>query len=287
MDILSKFFSSQLHINIISTLISAGILLFLYLACYLTFRHKFDGYKARRRFRVRLFYTAFFLFIFVIAKIWVDGFTHILTVLSLVSAALVVTNKEIVMNVMGGVIIHWREVFSEGDYIQVQQYAGYVRILGPLYFKIFEVSSSSINQASGRMIKIPNGLVINNAVINYSRKTNFLQYHQTWILDPASDFEAAKNLVHTVASELLKEFYLNIKEYSPKWVEHRDRLLAKLVDFEVRTQVHVKQDKPSGVVIELSYYCYPIHYDEIDQAICIEILKQINAHGKVQLTYNS
>ena len=42
------------------------------------------------------------------------------------------------MNLVGWMIINWRESFAEGDFIQIQNYSGYVSNIGPLYFKIYE-----------------------------------------------------------------------------------------------------------------------------------------------------
>ncbi|AHB99143.1 mechanosensitive ion channel [Francisella orientalis] len=39
--------------------------------------------------------------------------------LRLVAAGLIIVNKETVMNLVGWIIINWRSLFSEGDYIQI------------------------------------------------------------------------------------------------------------------------------------------------------------------------
>lgn len=80
--------------------------------------------------------------------------------LGLVAAGLVVTNKESIMNFAGFLIINWRGIFTEDDFIQIQNHIGCVESIQPFYFKLYETTSTNQKQATGRAIKIPNSLVI-------------------------------------------------------------------------------------------------------------------------------
>lgn len=281
---LPKLFMNELYTNIANTLISVFILSIIYVLSYAIFSRKMDAPKNKKRFKIRLFYGMSSIFLFIVAKIWVEGFTHLLTALSLVSAALVLSNKELVMNLMGWLIINWRDVFTEGDYIEIQGQSGYVYELGVLSFKIFEISKSSKNRTSGRSIKIPNGLVINHSIINYSRQTNFLEYQQRWLLTYESNLEEARILFGSIAKSILKEFYKKNKEYSFDWLTRCNKPLSKLMDFDVHTHLRIKiEDEPYGIEIEFSYYCYPKDYDEIDSMIRREIFNRLKSHPDIQL----
>lgn len=280
---LSKLFMNELYTNIANTLISIIILSIIYIVSYAVYARGPEASKNKKRFKIRLFYGISFVFLFIVAKIWVEGFTHLIAALSLVSAALVLSNKELVMNLVGWLIINWRGVFTEGDYIEIHDCCGYVYELGVLNFKLFEASSTSSSRTSGKSIKIPNGLVINHPVVNYSRQTNFIEYHQRWLLSYESDLDEAKALFGAIAKSILKQTYKNNKEYSFEWLKRRNRVLSRLMDFDVHLRVDIKLEEPYGMEVEMSYYCYPRDHDALDSAIREEILKQIKTHPNIQL----
>jgi small-conductance mechanosensitive channel len=280
---LSKLFMNDFYTNVANTLISILLLSIMYLIVYAIFSRKLHNPKKKQRFKIRLFYGVSFVFLFVVAKIWVEGFTHLLTFLILVSAALILANKELVMNLVGWLIINWRGVFSEGDYIRIQESSGYVYELGILAFKLFEESEHSPNRTSGRSIKIPNGFVINYPVINYSRQTNFLEYEQRWLLTYDTDPKKAEAFFLSIAKKLLKKFYAEHKDYSVNRLKRRHRLLAHLMDLEVHVYSHLKMTEPYGLEVVFSYYCYPKDYNEIDYAIREEIFKKLKKQTNIKL----
>lgn len=105
--------------------------------------------------------------IFFLIKIWVDGFVHFLALLGFVAAALTVTQKENILNLTGGLIIMWRQAFSEGDYITISNHSGIIKNLGVFYFTIDEIVPGTINDKNGREVKIPNSYISLNPFTVY------------------------------------------------------------------------------------------------------------------------
>src|ERR1700731_4295063 len=151
---MQRIFSTDIFLNILSTVVAAVVIAIIYFIAVAALTKKTDDLKEKRRRKVRLFYLMAIFFIFILARIWVEGFTQLLAVLGLVSAALVITNKEIIMNFTGWLIIIWRGLFSEDDLIEIQQYKGYVRSIHVLYFSLLEIDKESHNVITGRMIRI-------------------------------------------------------------------------------------------------------------------------------------
>lgn len=282
---LPKFFTNELLSNFLNTAIVLVVMVLFYLLIYVIFIPKVKGDKSRRRFRVRLTYGIAVIFLFFITKIWVTGFTHLFTGLSLVSAGLVVTNKESIMNFVGSVIITWRGLFAEGDYIQIDQYSGFVHELGLMYFKIFEVSEHSMNRSSGRMIKVPNGLVINHPLINYSLRNNVIEYKQSWIVTPDSDIRAAKEIISRQIKTIIFNFYAEDEAYTRSWVKKNCRPLARLIDFDVHIKSQIRFEKPTGVELIVTYYCYPCDKDNLDETIRLAILKDLQKSDLVKISF--
>lgn len=99
--------------------------------------------KDLNKLKSRIIYISIIVFILVFIKIWIGGISHLLTMLSLVAAGLVIVNKETVMNFVGWIIINWRSLFSEGDYVQIQGYHGYITEIKFFYFRMYETINHS------------------------------------------------------------------------------------------------------------------------------------------------
>src|SRR3990167_6082483 len=166
---LAHLSSTTFYPNLINTVVMTIILDLAYFFVRRILAKKSTSEKHRQRVQARAFYIVAAIYVMFFARIWIEGFAHLFTVLGIVSAALVVTNKEVIMNFTGWLIISWRGLFSEGDYIKVQTQGGYVVHLGPLYFTLTTRKSPNRQQPLGQLVRIPNGIVINNPLINYSQ----------------------------------------------------------------------------------------------------------------------
>ena len=170
--ILKGIMNNTMMPQIFHTVVSAVVIFIVALFIFLLFKHKFETHKQAAKFRSRLTYVAVCIFAITLIQIWIEGLTHIFTMLGLVAAGLVVSNKETIMNFIGFLIINWRGVFTEGDFIQVQSYMGYVDSIRPLYFKLYETTSLDQQQATGRTLKLPNNLIITTPTITFNPETN-------------------------------------------------------------------------------------------------------------------
>ena len=283
---LSNLLVSELSKNVFNTIVLSVVLIFFYFIIRYIFCRKVKSSKERGKISARVLYVIIVVFMFFVAKIWVTGFTHVFYALSLVSAGLVVTNKETIMNFVAFLVITWRGIFSKGDYICLLNYSGYVFDIGVLYFKLLEVSPAAIDRASGKMIKIPNGLIINNPVVNYTLDTNFIEYKQTWLFTQGSDIKAAKAILLEKVQHHLDAIYKDSKKYSSDYVRKKNKFLGELIDMKVHIKSEIKPDKPSGVLLIVSFYCYPKDYDALDETIRMEILAAIKDASNVSLAYS-
>ncbi len=249
--------------NIIQTSISFGIVAICTLTIYMFFFKKVDTAKHQNIRRKRLIYVMLVIDVLILTKIWVDGFSHIITVLSLMAAGLVVANKESMMNLIGGLIISWRDLFSEGDFIQVQNFSGYVASLGIIYFKLYETTSIDQKKATGRTIKIPNHIVITSAVVNFSPDSN-LCLHKIY-LDYIDD-QSLKNQLekpYKVIKDVIEEVYKNNICYQHSYVKSHNRELSRLINLQPTVSLEQFVEKELHLRILVQLYCFSKDYSEI------------------------
>lgn len=287
MDIpLTPALREQFYTNTIHTIAALVILTATYLLLFFVIKKKSDSSKNKKRLRLRLFYLLSFIFIAILARLWIAGFTHLLTVLGLVSAALVVTNKETIMNLTGCLIILWRGLFTEDDYIEIQHHKGYVRKIGPLYFTISEMSSVTDNHITGRLVKVPNGLVTTNAVINHSQTSYLLKMQISAIFSPQSDITQAKNLfLHTIEN-VLYEFCKDHPEYTEEYILRKHRHMEDLSYLKPVINLKAKFEKPSGILMQVNYFCYAKDQDTLEKLMWENLFNALKKHPEIKLSFD-
>ncbi len=263
--LISKVFMNQYISNINSTAISFGITTLCFLCVYYVFFRNPESKKQKQIIRKRFMYVMLVVYVMILAKIWVEGFTHIFTVMSLIAAGLVVTNKESIMNLVAGLIINWRALFVEGDFIQIQTFTGYVSSIGFMYFTIYETLSLEQMQATGRTIKVPNNLVITAPLINFSPKSNLCLYKILLSESKGALLENQLKLVEKTITHILDETYLENPCYRLAYLKSHNRELASLMDLQPVVYLVPPVDKSDDLKIAVQFYCFSRDYYHIAQ----------------------
>lgn len=232
--------------------------------------------------RVLLRYVLVFIFFFSMAKIWVEGFGYFLTFIGFIAAALTITQKEYLMNFVGWLIIMWRDLFTEGDYIEIGRYCGFVKSIGPLYFSLEEVSDIW-GDKTGRTIKIPNSLTANNPVINFSTEASFIESKANFIFSVDSSVEKIRALMIDLENEmerLLSSLYGNWTSKQQKQHNHLSQYAYHKPQFILR----VYQDKPIGLQLRVRYLSLKSDRKNIEDNIFAVVMKAVSENEDLALS---
>lgn len=271
-------FMTGFYGNLWSSAISLVVILMIYVIANFLVIRKLDDPRKKRNFRIRSFYGVVVVLLFIMAHVWVNGFTHLLAVLGLVSAGLVVTNKEIIMNLVGWLVITWRGLFAEDDLIQIQQYKGYVKRIGVLYITLYEVSDVG-GIMTGRVIRVPNGLTANNALINFMQSPHLLVQQITFDVSGENDFDYLKQHVKERVESTLSALFADKKDYFGK----RDKVFFGHARLEVKVMVAPKLDKLSTVQLIIRYYCASRDAERVREQILLALLKSVKNDQSILL----
>lgn len=270
--------SNMLLAKVIETAITTFIMVLIYLSVRILVGRLSKTIKQRERLRARAFYIILLFYMTFLAKFWINGFGNIFTVLGLVSAALVVTNKETIMNFVAWFIISWRGLFSEGDYIKINGLTGYIVQIGPLYFTLSNQKARRINHA--HVTKVPNGLVLNNVLINYSQ-TDALFHKELQLVFPYNaDYKQSREAFEAIILSVLKEETVEYHRDVVKDHRHVDDDLV-LVSTLV-SSVKVSWEKPEGIVCSWEFDCYFPHHKKVENRIWEAWLDKLPALSSVQ-----
>lgn len=275
-------FWNSVYQNLASTIISLIAMVIVYLLIEFTYIRQIESRRRKERVRIRVFYILGVIFIILMAHVWVNGFTHLITVLGLVSAGLVVTNKETIMNFVGWLVIMWRGLFSEEDLIQIQQYKGYVKRIGVFYVSLYEVADESGN-VTGRVIRIPNGLTTNNAIINFSQSSHLLEQRFSLLVSGNNDFIFLKQQVKSIVENVLAEYYQNKREFSADYISRHNKELSARIRLGVSVLLQPKEDNLETVNVLMRYFCFSNDAEKIREKVLLAFLKVTKNDNTIQL----
>ena len=186
----------------IKLLSSFGLMIVLWLLGRFAVRlvnRNIEEVKGRQAWRHAINVTSSALAMLLLVRIWFEWFQSVLTLLSVIAAALTIVSKEILNNLFSYTIIMWRGLFRIGDRVQIGTTIGDVVQLGPMYISLVETGGGELgDMASGRFVKVPNKEVIDKHVINYSRGHNLVWNELELKLSPLADWKKAKALLEEI-----------------------------------------------------------------------------------------
>jgi small-conductance mechanosensitive channel len=274
---------TELYLNLFKTLSAVVFLLLIdFVAEFLLIRNIKDK-KKNFKIRVSLRYVLFFCFLFFMAKIWVEGFGYLLTFVGVISAALTITQKEYLMNFIGWLIIMWRSLFTEGDYIEIGKYSGYVKHIGPLYFSLEEASELIWGDKTGRTIKIPNSLVANNPIVNFSLERAFIEGKCFFTFTFASSLEKIQELIEEIDREIDKLLIHLHHDWSRKQQNEFD-YLKKNGQHKAHFLLRVQQDRPLGIQLKVRYLSLRRDQKAIEDKISSIVMMCVNSQSEIDLS---
>lgn len=227
---------------------------------------------------------AYVVAILIIGRIWVEEFRHLLTLLGIISVGIAIAYKEIFMNITGGLFILWRGLFREGDRIQIGEHHGDVIGFGLFYFTLMEVGEwVTSEQSSGRIIKVPNGMVINKPIINYNRCFPYIWNEIPVRLTPESNYKGAEQLL----LEIVQKVNIPKADAAKECFRRKSDEIIIYRHLDPAVYLSVRTERPAGIILTLRYLCEPRQRRNTEKIIWAEILDVFNEHTDIHLAFEN
>jgi small-conductance mechanosensitive channel len=239
-----------------------------------------DDAAARYGWRKVTGYVAVAIGSLAIARVWFAGFGSFATFAGLVSAGLAIALKDIVANLAGWVFLVWRRPFVVGDRIEVGGHQGDVIDVRAFQFSLMEVGNwVDADQSTGRVLHVPNGLVLTQTVANYSRGFPYIWNEIPVLITFESDWVRAK--------EILLEIVTNRPEALSERAEHalREASKAFFIRYPTLTPTVYTSVEESGVLLTLRYLCPPRRRRGTEQSIWEAILEAFAEEPRIDFAY--
>lgn len=202
------------------------------------FVSKISSKRVRYSFR-KITYFLFVLSIIVVAvNTWVEDLAVLITVYGLVAAAVALALQDVFKNIIGGLTIFFKKIYSVGDRVKIGEVMGDVVDVSLTYTSLLEIQSwVRGDQPTGRIVMIPNNKLLSNEVMNYSKDHSFIWDEIFVPLTYGSDWERAKELILSIVNEEISTY-----------VDTAERDIKRLQDRYYLTSANIE----SGVYVELT-----------------------------------
>lgn len=270
---ISTILENEFYKNLYQTLTLISTITILSFLIYFTLIHAIKISTSRQKLKKRVVYLSGIAFVIFCAKIWVQGFTHIFYGISLVSAGLVVSNKESIMNLVGWGIISWRGLFSEGDCIEVAGHSGIVIELGVLYVKLLDSNASNPNRSTGKVIKVPNGLVINNVIKRFSIEHHIIEQQIQCLVPIDRDIIRAKSHVQAIVEEIMDGYSSKLPKINK--TKREIQLINRYIYQKPQVSIGFYLDKPEYYKMLINYHTRPKDKSYLEDLLIKRIVKEV------------
>ena len=225
-------------------------------------------------------YIIIFSAIIVIAQFWFKGVQSIGTFLGLFTAGLAIALKDILTNFAGWIYLLSQTPFKIGDRIQINDHQGDVIDIGAFKFTLLEIGNwVDANQSTGRMIRIPNADVFNQAIANYSKGFNYNWFEIPVIVTYESDWKKAKKLLTKLINDYCSQYEEKLK---------KELKLAKRefpINYTYITPIIYTSSLDHGISLTIRYLVATRRIRESTHEIWESILELVDEHDDIDLAY--
>jgi len=218
----------------------------------------------------------------VLGRVWFAGVQSLVTYLGLVSAGIAIALRDPIVNLFGWIFITSRRPFVLGDRISVAGSSGDVIDIGVSMFSLLETAGpESGEQASGRIVHVPNGVVFGHAVANYTQGFNYVWNEIPVVVTFESDWEAAKGILEAIASEVATDASIE----ADRWIrEAGKRFLLRRDAVEPAVYSRIVAD---GVELTIRHLCEARQRRATTQEISERILQAFAGAGDIDFAYKT
>jgi len=208
------------------------------------------------------------VFVVVLITIWVENPQDITVAYGLAGAGIAIALQDLFKNVAGGIVLFLTGLYRVGDRIEINGKSGDVMDIGILYTTILEIKDwVSGDQATGRLLTVPNGYVLASTVNNYTKDHNFIWDEMHIPISYSSDWKKAHDKILEIVmretkqiveqanfeiSKLEEKYYLDKRPAEPAiYLTSTDNWISFNIRYptEVRSR-RVLRDKLTKLILD-------------------------------------
>ena len=157
--------------------------------------------------------------IFMLLVVWDDYIKSLMTLISVISAAMTIALREFIMNFFCGIYIKMKKPFKVEDRIQIDDLRGDVMNISALDFEVLEISTKEVNgQSTGVVVSIPNSYVFTKSIKNLTKGFKYIWDELTIKVPLDCDLASNKQELYKIVNGI--ETIKNIPRKMKSEVDH-------------------------------------------------------------------
>ena len=210
-----------------------------------------------------------------------DQWVGVLFSLGIVGFAVTFALQQPLFSLIGWLYIVLKRPYQVGDRVAIEGSKGDVVEVDFLVTTLWEINGELVtsNQPSGRIITLPNSVVLSSHVKNYTREEFPYVWNELSIqVAYETDLDHAREVMRTVADDYLGD------EMAARIGTYRERLAETPVELEVRDRptVNIVQEQ-SWVELRLRYLVHPKRGQRVRNELYERVLAAFNEdHDRVK-----
>lgn len=231
---------------------------------------------ARRKWRVYSAYIMGLLIIGILFPIWLPSIRTALAVLGIFGAGVVIVLKEVFLNIAGWFYIAIRRPFHTGNRVTIGDFGGDVLDIRLMEFSMIEITPRHKGgQSTGRILHIPNALLLTTPHFNASKEFSFNWNELTLSIKPDSDWKKAEKIILEIATDVIS----HISE-SDKRVQYAENEYA--IRYTRMTPTTYITFDNGAIHITLRHLTEPRQGRQITDSLWREILDRFKKEKRIQ-----
>ncbi len=199
----------------------------------------------------------------------------------LIGAAIAFALQKPLLNLAGWGMVTSRQLYRIGDRVEIGGTRGYVTDIGLMETTLQEFGEwMPADTYTGRLVGVPNGLVFDHPVRNYTKDFPFIWDAVETLVTYESDIDAAKEHVYGAAVEVAGGLmFENYEKY------RYSLAIRDLEEHLLRTPEVRMEFADSGVRLFVLYYCPAEDRSRIRSQIVEKIWRRFNRDARVHIAY--
>ena len=214
------------------------------------------------------------------------AYPNLIASFAIIGAGLAIALQDIVKDILGWFFIFQKHLYSIGDRITIGEQTGEVVDVSPIRTLLLEVgtfatNSNDVLERTGKLLNIPNGLLLTTPVLNHHTTSDFSRAEDRFAITFESDWREAR----TIAEEVIEE------ETGPYVAQERQQTARRTRGYYIphRTggnQVHLEIGD-DGVILTLRFTIPVGERRPVLTRITDKVLERFRESPNVELAYKT
>ena len=228
--------------NLLSILIESAIIFIVYYILKKTIHHivykKMEGrkeYIINHTLQILLNILECLSFII----IWNNFIKNLMTLISVISAAITISLRELILNFFCGIYINIKKPFKVEDRIEIDGIKGDVTNIFALSFEVVEVSTNETHgQSTGIIVTFPSSIVLTKPIKNITKGFKYIWDEIVIKIDLQSDLQKNKNEIYKIINnnEIIKNIPHKMKNQI-NYINSTNRIYYNKLDPIIYTRI--------------------------------------------------